>query len=296
MVITYVKAKHKIIVINHIKECLMKKFSLNTSRFIIVTSLVCLCLFIVIGGYYKDVFSVIKSIWNMDVNPVSKQKADSYMLDPLPPAFKKALLSMYDKQHQMGSDSIMYELDGDTKITPEQGMCIYNLCRKIKPQRTLEIGMAYGFSTVYFLAAIKANNMGHHVAMDPFEINDWHGIGLKKVQELGMDSSFQLMQEYDIFGLPDMAREKLKFDVIFIDGNHRFDDVLLDFTLSDYVCADQGCIILHDLWMPSIKRVAKFIKNNRSDYEIQEDILAPRMMVFKKIAGDKRPWNHYISF
>ncbi len=270
----------------------MKKISFNTIKSVIITSLVCLCFFIIFEGYYKDAYSAVKG-WKMNSNT---QKPDSITIDSLPPAFKKVLLSMYKNQPQMGTDSNMYELDGGTKITADQGMCIYNLCRKVKPQRTLEIGMAYGFSTIYFLAAIKANHKGLHVAMDPFETSVWHSIGIKKVQELSMDSSFRFMPEYDFFAVPDMAREKQKFDVIFIDGNHRFDDVLLDFTLSDYICAEQGYIILHDLWMPSIKKVAKFIKNNRPDYEVQQDIPAPRMMIFKKISTDKREWNHYISF
>ena len=50
----------------------------------------------------------------------------------------------------MGSDGKMYKLDGVSKIGPEEGMYIYELCRKINPQRTLEIGFAYGFSTLFF--------------------------------------------------------------------------------------------------------------------------------------------------
>ncbi|MDD5570363.1 MAG: hypothetical protein PHD97_04315 [Bacteroidales bacterium] len=99
-----------------------------------------------------------------------------------------------------------------------------------------------------------------------------------------------------MFGIPDFAREKLKFDVIFIDGDHRFDYILLDFTLSDYIVADNGYIIFHDLWMPSTKKVVEFIKNNRSDYQVQEDIPAPQMKIFKKVANDKRQWDYFRSF
>jgi len=202
---------------------------------------------------------------------------------------------MYNCEPQMGSDGKMYKLDGATKIRPEEGMYIYELCRKINPQRTLEIGFAYGFSTLYFLAALKANGKGSHVVIDPFEITDWHGIGLKKAQEMGMDRYLHFIQEKDVFGLPALAKEGLQFDVIFIDGNHRFDDVLLGFTLSDYVCAKGGYIILHDSMMPSIRKVVTFIERNRSDYQ-RQDLPIANVGVFKKLHDDRRQWTHFVPF
>lgn len=235
-------------------------------------------------------------IFSKHIFTQDKQKNISSIIEPLPLEFKKSLISMYEKQDQMGSDGKMYKLDASVKITPEQGMCIFNVCKKIKPKRTLEIGFANGYSTIFFLASIKSNEIGYHVAMDPFEIIDWHGVGLKKVEELRMDSFFRFIPEFDYYGIPELARDKQKYDVVFIDGDHRFDYVLLDFTLADYIISDNGYIILHDLWMPSIKKVVKFIKNNRLDYEIQTDINSPQMLVLKKISGDKRAWNFYSSF
>ena len=227
---------------------------------------------------------------------LSKKPSQNVLESPdLDLSFAAALKSMYAGQPQMGTDSFMHNLDGTTRISPEEGMWIYELCRKVKPIRTLEIGIAYGFSTMYFLAAIKANGMGSHVAMDPLEITYWHGIGLKKVQEMGMDRSFRFIQEKSFLELPGLAREGLHFEVIFIDGNHRFDDVLLDFTLSDYVCAKGGYIILDDLWMPSIRKAVSFIESNRSDYERQDTPIA-NIQVFKKLDDDRRQWDHFVPF
>lgn len=224
------------------------------------------------------------------------QKGVDIVLDALPADFKEALKSMYANKKQMGTDNKMYKLDLATSILPEQGMCIYNLCCETKPKRTLEIGFAYGFSTVFFLAAIKTNGGGHHVAIDPFEQDCWNGIGLKKVKELRMDSFFTHLPQFDLFGIPDLVKEKHKYDIVFVDGDHRFDYILLDFTLSDYLLAEDGYIIFHDLWMPSTKKVIEFINNNRADYQAQENIDSPQMKIFKKIGNDTRPWDYYKSF
>lgn len=228
--------------------------------------------------------------------PFARQEPISRVLEVLPEDYTRILLSMYAGQEQMGSDGVMHRIDRSTKISPEQGMCIYTLCQKIKPQKTLEIGFAYGFSTLYFLAAIESNNSGIHTAMDPFERSYWYGIGLQKIKEVEMDSSFRFIPDYDFLAIPELARKNQKFNVIFIDGDHRFDYVLMDFTLCDLILSKNGYIILHDAGMPSIKKVVKFIERNRPDYQVQKDIPSPNMLIVRKISDDNRKWNHYSSF
>jgi len=217
-------------------------------------------------------------------------------IDSLPIVFKDVLFSMYSGQEQYGTDGKTYKLDISTSILPEQGMYIYNLCKKIKPKKTLEIGFAYGFSTIYFLSAIHSNTCGYHTAIDPFELSYWHGVGLKKVNELKMDSFFRFMPQFDYTGVADLINENQKFDVIFIDGDHRFDYIFLDFMLADQVISKNGYIIFHDLWMNSTQKVVKFIKANRPDYEAEENTSGLRMMVFSKKSEDSRPWDNYESF
>ncbi len=220
---------------------------------------------------------------------------DREALKNLDPAFAAALQSMYDCKPQRGTDGKLHPIKCQVRTTVGEGMAIYNLCRKVKPKHTLEVGFAYGFSTLYFLAAIRANGIGRHVALDPFEMTDYHGIGLQKVREVGMEEALDFREEFDYLALPALQKEGIKFDVIFIDGNHRFDDVLLDFTLSDYLCAANGYIILHDMWMPSIQRAVSFITTNRSDYR-QHPSPVGNISIFQKIGTDTRSWDHYVEF
>jgi hypothetical protein len=68
-----------------------------------------------------------------------------------------------------------------------QGMRIYQLMHDTTPDNTLEIGLGYSFSTVYFLAVIRANGKGHHVAVDPYQMNPWNGVGLTREKVLGIE-------------------------------------------------------------------------------------------------------------
>jgi predicted O-methyltransferase YrrM len=173
-------------------------------------------------------------------------------------------------------------------------MWIHNLCRQLKPKKTVEIGLAYGFSTIYILAALHENGTGSHTAIDPHQ-PAYHEIGLRHPEKLNMADAFTLIRQMSVPALVDLHRKDEHFEFIFIDGNHRFDDVLVDFILSSEVCAIGGHIILDDMWMPAIQKVAAFARANRKDFiEIQSPI--ENIAAFQKIAEDTRSWDHYIVF
>ena len=225
---------------------------------------------------------------------LEERRSPDDILSPLPPTFRAVLISMYSGEPQQGLDGERHRLDPGTRISCEQGMWMYRLCCDIKPKTSLEIGLAYGYSTIYFLAAIHENGIGYHTAVDPYQ-NHWHGIGRLHSRNLSMKESFRYIEEKSTPALVHFADQGEKFDLIFIDGNHRFDDVLVDFTLSAELCPREGCIILDDMWMPAIRRVAAFIRSNRHDFEEIKTSL-PNIAAFRRIDSDTRDWFHYVEF
>jgi len=95
--------------------------------------------------------------------------------------------------------------------------------------------------------------------------------------------------------LPRFAAEGISFQLIFIDGQHRFDNVLVDFFLADAVCSVNGIMIFDDIWMPSIQKVVSFITKNRGDYSYMPTDVG-NAAVFRKIGRDERRWDHYADF
>ena len=76
---------------------------------------------------------------------------------------------------------------------------------------------------------------------------------------------------------------------------HPYENVLLDFVLSDRICAPNGYIVLDDMWMPSIQKVVKFVERNRADYARRKSPVE-NFVVFQKIGKEQRPWNHFVDF
>jgi predicted O-methyltransferase YrrM len=220
-------------------------------------------------------------------------------LAALNPSFRSALLSMYRNEPQAGADGQLHPIDCATRISAPQGMWLYDLCLSAKPKATLEIGMAYGFSTMYILAALARNRAGHHTAIDPFQNAYWHGIGLTHARTHapagGNNGGFRFIEDRSDRVAADLARANAAFDLIYIDGNHRFDDVLTDFYLYAPLCAIGGHIVFDDVRMPSIRTVISFVRTNRKDFtEIATPI--PSVCVFQRIGNDTREWTHFQKF
>jgi predicted O-methyltransferase YrrM len=74
---------------------------------------------------------------------------------------------MYAGEPQQGSTGPV-EIDELVRIQEPAGMRLYDLCPNLNTQRTLEVGIAYGFSTLSILAAIEKLGSGHDTAIDPF--------------------------------------------------------------------------------------------------------------------------------
>ena len=71
------------------------------------------------------------------------------------------------------------------RITPLQGAQMNRLMKSVGATRSLEVGFAYGFSTVWMMEALIDRPEGAHVAIDPFEQTIWGGVGLAQVARLG---------------------------------------------------------------------------------------------------------------
>jgi len=127
----------------------------------------------------------------------------------------------------------LFASDAVTRTSIAQGAQINQIIRQSKATKSLEIGFAYGFSTVWILDALRPRLNSFHIAIDPFELTQWGGVGLHQIKRLNAEPVFEWIAEQSIHALSRLIKSGKRFDFIFIDGNHRFDDILVDFYLSD---------------------------------------------------------------
>lgn len=224
--------------------------------------------------------------------------------DMLDPPFTERLRAMHAGEPLAGADGRLHPIDSTTRIDPDEGAALVRLAVRVGADRTLEVGLGYGFSTAYLLAALALRREAEavaHVAIDPFQLTDWQGIGIATATGL-IDASpwlaksaFECIHAPSDCALAGLLMQGRTFDLSFIDGYHRFDDVLVDFTLVAQMCAIGGAIVLHDMWLPGIASVADFIRRNRTDF-VEVDTGCANLFAVRRVGEDLRSWDHFVPF
>lgn len=212
----------------------------------------------------------------------------------LSPRAVETLAEMYTAEVLPGTGPDPVTLRQDVRITMLQGAQLNRLMKESGTRRSLEVGFAYGFSSVWMAEALIDRPDGLHVSIDPSEETVWGGVGLAQLARLQSRAGFRWIPDLSIFALTDLGRQGERFDFIYIDGNHRFDDVLVDFYLSDFLLSRGGLVALDDMWMPAIRSVASFVRSNRN-YELLPQP-AQNLVVFRKLRDDDREWRHFTPF
>ncbi|MDQ3014921.1 MAG: class I SAM-dependent methyltransferase [bacterium] len=189
-------------------------------------------------------------------------------------------------------DSKIHIPEGErlTSIKPQEAQCICDLIKEHGFTKTLEVGFAYGYSAAYIIWATDSK----HIVIDPFQ-KDYQYLGIKNLEALGFQDKYELKAELSHLALPVLLKEGTRFQFVFIDGGHRFDEIFIDWYYSDLLLEKEGYIMFHDSWMRSTQMVAQFIRTNRKDYK---EVPTPQdnLILFKKVGDDHRLWYHFKEF
>jgi predicted O-methyltransferase YrrM len=185
-------------------------------------------------------------------------------------------------------------------ITPGEGDALREWVRRSGAAMTVETGLGYGLSTLFICEGLLAN--GHsevrHIALDPFQAKNAN-IGLQVIDEAGLTTVVEFHPEESQLALPRFLAEGRRFDLAFVDGNHRFDGVFLDLIYAGRLLARGGVIFVDDLQMPSIARATSFCMRNlgwKLEEESREDEKHHWAVLRIPHRADERPFDHYVDF
>ncbi len=161
------------------------------------------------------------------------------------------------------------------------GLTLYNLVRETNSENTLEVGMAYGLSTLHICQAHHDKGAGGHTAIDPSQRSKWRSIGLLNLSRAGLDNFFTFYENPSYEILPQLLRNGERYDFVFVDGLHLFDYTLVDFFYTDKLLKSGGFVMFDDLWMPAIRKVCGFILRNRN-YKLAPESLWAQAPLWKR--------------
>jgi SAM-dependent methyltransferase len=129
-----------------------------------------------------------------------------------------------------------------TSVASEEAV---ELSRLARGASVLEVGSAHGYTaTVMALAGARVT------AIDPHGGRTWLGNTLKEMQAnleaYGVRDKVEIVPELSFTAMPRLARENRRYRLVFIDGDHAYDAVLVDLKNALDVLEPDGIIACHD--------------------------------------------------
>ena len=160
-----------------------------------------------------------------------------------------------------------------SNILAEGGARISEFIRRHEISRTLEVGCAFGISSLYICEATSKQVSPHHIAIDPNQSTEWHNIGVRNLREAGF-KFWELIEEPSEFALPDLLRRGVKVQLALIDGWHTFDKVMVDFFYIDRLLEDGGIVVFDDVNLAPVNRAVRYV-SNYPNYRFLEAVRSP---------------------
>jgi predicted O-methyltransferase YrrM len=139
--------------------------------------------------------------------------------------------------------------------------------------KTLEVGCAYGLSALFICDALKDRAGCSHTVIDPRQMDYWHGVGIAHIERSGIDFVRFILEPSEL-ALPDLLRsEPDSFDLVFIDGWHTFDQVLLDLYYANRLLKVGGYVVADDSNWASVASAVSYFEK----YPAFEPVTSPRL-------------------
>ena len=164
-------------------------------------------------------------------------------------------------------------------------------------RKTLEVGCGYGLSSLHICAALRCRKGVSHTIIDPYQYTpepngkSWDGAGIASLERAGFDF-FHLLEMRSEFALPKLLEQgENQLDLIFIDGWHTFDHTLLDCFYATRLLRVGGVLILDNVWLPSVRDVARFLKN----YPCYLEIGSVGVPIVPRVLGKIKRMLHFRS-
>lgn len=170
-----------------------------------------------------------------------------------------------------------------SEIKPAFAQALYENVYAMAPRVVVEVGMAYGISSLAILTALR--DLGGErklISIDPYQARDWDNCGLAAVKRGDLQDLHEHIDEPSFLALPNLLGKGVTVDFGYVDGWHTFDYTLLDFWYLDRMLPVGGVIGFNDCDWPAVHKTLGFVTTHRNYEEIDVGLPRNRMKAFVK--------------
>lgn len=174
------------------------------------------------------------------------------------------------------TNSIEINSSGETipmhsNTSAEQGLFLQKIFDEIKPSQSIEVGFAYGVSTLFILEKHREYNSkdGAHLVIEPFDA--WGTAAEYNIEKEGLSRYMNLQRNFSDKVLATLFLKNHRVQYAYIDTTKQFDVIMHDFYFINKMMDAGGVIILDDCgggW-PGVQRAARFF-SKLPHYEVMD--------------------------
>lgn len=152
--------------------------------------------------------------------------------------------------------------EGSTIHATERAI-MYAVMRDMKPRHSLEIG-TYFAGTTKLLALAAHQTGGQVITIDPYGAERAPGLLREWPAELARRVSFRPQSSTEFLGPTNVIP---KFELIFVDGDHRYPNALHDLLASDENLLAGGMMIIDNAEIEDVMAACRSFLRDQPDYE-----------------------------
>jgi len=161
---------------------------------------------------------------------------------------------------QKVTDQSGNEFKLNSNLDEKEGEFLKNIIHDTKSSRTIEVGCAFGISSLYICSELGKSQHPSHTIIDPYQSTEWKNIGIENLKRANINF-FELIEKPSEIALPQLLSEGRVFDFAFIDGWHTFDHTLIDFFYLNRMITVGGVIVIDDVGMPGVNKLMRYLLN-----------------------------------
>ena len=177
---------------------------------------------------------------------------------------------------------------------------LYDLVVREQPETVVEIGMAYGISTLVILSALSQNEHGKIISIDPyFGWPTGMEVAKHQISMAGFADMHTHLQEPSQIALPRLWQQQdFQTQFVYIDGYHNVEYVMTDCFYADKLLPAGGIMGFNDCGWRAVFKVLKFLQRHRKYDELD---LLPRsypsrnilFSLIKRLQGRSSPDRYF---
>lgn len=197
---------------------------------------------------------------------------------------------------QLSQRTVIAENDRVTALAPDKLLYLLEVGLTREPEQVLEVGLGWGFSAagIQLLESVRRHVI---IELDEGSARACQGeSNVSSMRDEPMSVEIRWGDSHRI--LPELCEEGARFDLVFIDGGHRYDDVFVDFHFVRRLVHGGSIVVFDDTWLPSIQAAVSWVDTNLADQWLR--LRTPpglSLAAFEaRGAHDCRRWDHFIPF